>query len=81
MNALEDVNSLEQAAGFLKVDEAKLRRLVGQRKIAVLKQGHTLTFPREALEAYVAKYTTPVSATEPWGMTTASARRIRGRAA
>ena len=81
MSALDEISTLEQAASFLKVNEAKLRRLVNARKIAVLKQGHTLTFPRAALEAYVEKYTTPVTAPEPWGMTTTSARRIRGRSA
>ena len=81
MNDLEEVNTLEQGMAYLKVDEAKLRRLVNARKIAVLKQGHTLTFPRAALEAYVAKYTTPVTEAEPWGMTSASTRRIRGRSA
>ena len=78
MSELEDISTLEQAAAYLKIEPTKLRRLVHQRKIAVLKQGHTLTFPRSALEAYVLANTTNLPATppNPWGLTPGALRNV-----
>lgn len=78
MDSLDDVNSIEQAAAYLKIDETKLRRLVYQQKIGSLKSGRTLTFPRAALEAYVEKYQTAALPGNPHGLTDASWRRLGG---
>ncbi|TFC00252.1 MULTISPECIES: helix-turn-helix domain-containing protein [unclassified Cryobacterium] len=82
MGELDDINSLEQAAEYLKIEPTKLRRLVSQRKIAYLKQGNKITFPRAAIEAYVTANTTqlPEAPPNPWGLTESSLRRVqRGR--
>jgi len=78
---LDDVNSLEQTMAFLKIAEPQLRRLVAAHKIGCLRSGRTVTFPREAIEAYVEKYQTAAIAPNLNGLTSASARRVRGRAA
>ena len=82
MSELDDINTLEQAAAYLKIEPTKLRRLVNQWKIAFLKQGHRLTFPRVALEAYVQTNTTnlPAPPPNPWGLTPGALRNVqRGR--
>ncbi|WP_166788709.1 helix-turn-helix domain-containing protein [Cryobacterium sp. HLT2-28] len=79
MSELDDINTIEQTAEYLKIETTKLRRLVNQKKIAFLKQGHVLTFPRAAVEAYVESNTTAAIPPNTWGLTDASARRIRGR--
>ncbi|TFD27999.1 helix-turn-helix domain-containing protein [Cryobacterium cryoconiti] len=78
MSELEDINTLEQAAAYLKIEPTKLRRLVHQRTIAFLKQGHTLTFPRAALQAYVQTNTTnlPTPPPNPWGLTPGALRTV-----
>ena len=81
MSALEDVNTLEQAAEYLKATEAELKSLVRQGKIGSLKHGRTITFLRADIDTYVEKYRTPATPPNPFNMTTASSRRIRGRAA
>ena len=81
MSALEDVNTLEQAAEYLKLEEDQIKSLVRQGKIGSLKSGRTLTFLHADIDAYVAKYRTPATPPNPFNMTTASSRRIRGRAA
>lgn len=78
---LDEVNTIDQAAAFLKIEPAQLRRLVGSQKIGSLKSGRTLTFPREAIEAYVEKYQSKPLPANPHGLTNVSAARIRGRAA
>ncbi|WP_165791116.1 helix-turn-helix domain-containing protein [Cryobacterium zongtaii] len=77
MTSLDDVNSMEQAAAYLKVDEAKIRRLVYQQKIGCLKSGRALTFPRAALEAYVERYQTAALPANPHGLSDAGLRRVR----
>jgi excisionase family DNA binding protein len=76
MDPLDDVNSIEQAAAYLKIDEAQLRRLVAAQKIGSLKSGRTVTFPRAAIEAYVEKYQTAALPGNPNGLTDASWRRV-----
>ena len=81
MSALDDVNTLEDTAAHLKIEPAKLRRLVNQKRIACLKQGNRLTFPRAAILTYVEANTIAATPPNMHGLTDASARRIRGRAA
>jgi excisionase family DNA binding protein len=81
VNTLEDINTLEETAEYLKIKPEKLRRLVNQKRIACLKQGNCLTFPRAAILAYVKAHTIAATPPNPHGLTDASARRIRGRAA
>jgi excisionase family DNA binding protein len=81
MSALEDVNTLEQAAAYLKLAPAKVTRLRGEHKIGFIKQGNTVTYPREALEAFVKANQIAASPPNPHGLSDSSLARIRGRAA
>ena len=81
VNTLEDVNSQDATAAYLKIEPEKLRRLVNQKRIACLKQGNRLTFPRAAILTYVEANTIAATPPNMHGLTDASARRIRGRAA
>ena len=77
MTALDDVNSIEEAAAYLRVQPAALVRLARTHKIAFLKSGRALTFTREALEAYRTVHEVPAVAANPFGLTDASTRRMR----
>ena len=79
MSALEEVNTLEEAAAFLKITPAALRRLTTgpSPKIGFLKSGRALTFPRAAVEAYVEAHTVNAAPPNPFGLTDASLRRVR----
>lgn len=79
MTGLHDVNSLDEAAAYLRVPPSALARLARAGKIGSLKTGKTRTFPRECLEAYVAENTTPATPPNPHGLTDRAAARIRGR--
>lgn len=79
MTSLEDVNTLDEAAAYLKITPAALRRLTTgpTPKIGFLKSGRALTFPREAVEAYVEAHTVKATPGNPFGLTDASMRRVR----
>jgi hypothetical protein len=76
-----DVLSLAEAIEYLRLDgehaERKLRKLVAQRKVGHIKEGRTLTFPREALERYVSENTVPAVAPNPFGLTDGALRNIQ----
>lgn len=76
---LEDVNSLEQAAEYLKVTPEKLRRMARAKELGHIKTGRQYLFPREALEIYVKEHTVerlPPSV-NPWGISDRSLRRLQ----
>jgi hypothetical protein len=74
--ALEDVNSLEGTAAYLKISNPDiLRRMARNRKIGYLKQGAKYIFTREVIETYLANNTIPQDAPKT-GMTDSSRRRL-----
>lgn len=79
MDDLDDVNSLEQAADYLKVTPEKLRRMARAKQVGHVKSGRQYLFPRAALEAYVLAHTIdPLpSGVPPWGLAESSIRRLR----
>lgn len=79
MNDLEDVNSLDQAAEYLKVTPEKLRRIARSKQVGHIKSGRQYLFPRVALEAYVQSQTIDAipSGVPPWGLAESSIRRLR----
>lgn len=77
MSDLDDVNTVEQTAAYLKIEVQALRRFANAGKIGSLKQGRTLTFTREAIEAYVESNTKLAAPANPWALTDASLRKIR----
>lgn len=74
---LDDVNTVEQAAAYLKVTPPTVRGLASKKRIGHLKTGRVLTFTREALEEYVRLHQVAPVAPNPFGLTDASARRLR----
>lgn len=79
MIELDDVNSVEQAAEYLKLKPRKVLEIARAKKLAGIKEGRTWIFPRTALEAYVAAHTTTATQANPWGLTERGAANIRGR--
>ena len=77
MTALDDVNTVDEAAAYLKVQPAALVRLARTHKISYLKSGRALTFTRDALEAYTKAHEVPAVAANPFGLTDASTKRVR----
>lgn len=78
MTNLADINSLEETAEYLRIEVPILRRLtVGPTpKISFLRIGRTLTFTREGIEAYVEANITKAAPPHPFGLSSASARRL-----
>ena len=79
MTELEDINSLEQTAEFLKITEYQVKELVRLGKIGSVKVGRTRTFPRDAIETFVRENTIAPKPPNPHGLTDASWRRVQGR--
>ena len=77
MSALADVNSVNEAAEYLRVQPPALVRLARTNKFAYLKSGRTLTFTRDALEKYTSTHEVPAAAANPFGLTDSSTRRVR----
>jgi excisionase family DNA binding protein len=73
---LEDINTLEQTAEYLKLTEYQVKQLAYKGKLGYIKAGNTRTFPREAIEAYVRDNIVPPKPSNPHGLTDASWRRI-----
>lgn len=79
MTSLPEIATLAEVAEYLRIDERRLRALVNSNEIGHMKLGRTITFPRSAVEEYVAKHTTPARPSNPWGLTDRSfKRRQRG---
>ena len=76
---LEEVNTLDEAAAYLKITPAALRRLTTgpAPKIGFLKSGRALTFPRAAVEAYIEAHTVSAAPPNPFGLTDGAMRRVR----
>jgi len=74
---LNDVNSLDEAAAYLRLTPTKLRELARTKRIGSLKEGRTWLFTREVITRYLADNTQEQAAPNPWGLTNASLRRVR----
>ena len=73
------VLTLEEAAEYLRIDVARLVRIsTGPRpKVGSIKEGNSRTYRLSALEAYLEAHETPAAPPKSWGMTDATARRVR----
>jgi len=73
---LNDVNSLEETAEYLKIGNPDiLRRMARTRRIGYLKQGAKYVFTRDVIETYLSNNTIPQDAPKT-GMTDSSRRRL-----
>ena len=79
MSSLDDVNTVDQVAAYLKITPAKVTRLRYEHKIGFLKNGNVVTYPREAIEAYVKANTTDAAPANPHGLSNAGLSRMRSR--
>ena len=79
MSELHDVNSLQETADYLRLSPAKLKDMARSKRIGSLREGRTWLFPREVIKTYLADNTTEQAGPNPWGLTDASLRRVRGR--
>lgn len=77
MTQLHDVNTLEEAAAYLRLTPRKLRELARSKRIGSLKEGRSWLFTREVITTYLKGNTQEQAAPNPWGLTDASARRLR----
>ena len=74
-----DILTLEEAAQYLRIEVPRLVRIsTGPRpKVASIKEGNSRTYRLSALEAYLEAHETPAAPPNPWGMSDATARRMR----
>ncbi|MFK4482539.1 excisionase family DNA binding protein [Curtobacterium sp. AB7] len=76
---LDDMNTADQAAEYLKLTPEKLKQLARAREIGYVKAGRSYLFSREAIQEWVrrnsleAKPETP----NPWGLTDRALKRQR----
>ena len=73
------VFTLKEAAEYFRIDVARLRRIsTGPRpKIASINEGNSRTYRLSALEADLEAHESPAPPPNPWGMSDATARRVR----
>ncbi|MEA9983694.1 helix-turn-helix domain-containing protein [Subtercola sp. RTI3] len=76
MIELRDVSSIAEAAAYLQVTEAAIRRMARSKQIGSLKIGRVVTIPRAAIEAYIETHTVAANV-NPWGLTDASLANLR----
>lgn len=74
---LEEVNSLEATAEYLKISPEVLRRMARSQKIGAMKIGAKWLFPRAVIETYVEQLTRPQIDRYRTGMTPQSRERLR----
>ena len=79
MNDLTPVLSLAEAAAHLRLTEKQLNTLAtGPRpKIGSLVLGRVRVFPMTVIEEFIEAATVPAAKPNPWGMTDATAKRVR----
>jgi len=78
---LNDINSLEETAAYLKIDNPDiLRRMARAKKIGFIKQGAKYVFPRDVVLTYIEKNTVTQTMPHPSGMTESSLKRLRASA-
>lgn len=76
MSTLDDLNTLDATAAYLKIEPTVLAELARSRRIASVRIGRTRVFTREAIAAFVAAHTEPAIEPEnPWGRARRGSRR------
>ena len=78
---LHDINSLEDAATYLKTKPSILSGMARRGDIGALKVSRSWVFTREALQTFISENETKPREENPWGLTDRSAARVRSGAA
>lgn len=79
MSDLEDINTLEQTAEYLKLTEYQVKQLVSNGKIGSMKVGRARLFPKASIEAFVKANTTEPTPPPPHGLTPRAWQNLQRR--
>lgn len=78
MSDLQDMNTADEAAEYLRLKPEKLKQLARTKQIGHIRSGRTYIFPREAIVKWKTDHTVePIPAANPWGISDSSLRRLR----
>lgn len=78
MSELQDMNTADEAADYLRLTPDKLKRMARAKQIGHIKNGRDYIFPREAIVKWKTDNTVePLPTANPWGISDSSLRRLR----
>lgn len=78
MSDLQDMNTADEAAEYLRLTPDKLKRMARSKQIGHIKSGRDYIFPRQAIADWVTANTVEhIPTVNPWGISDSSLRRIR----
>lgn len=78
MSDLQDMNTADEAAEYLRLTPDKLKRMARSKQIGHIKSGRDYIFPRQAITDWVTANTVEhIPTVNPWGISDSSLRRIR----
>lgn len=79
---LEDVNTIEATARYLKVSVPLLGEMARKKRIGAMKAGRQWVFPRQVIDDFVASQTVQaVPPANPWGLSGSNRRTTKRSAA
>jgi excisionase family DNA binding protein len=78
MSDLQDMNTADEAADYLRLTPNKLKQMARSKQIGHIRAGRDYIFPRSAIEAWKTENTVdPLPTSNPWGISDSSLRRLR----
>ncbi|WIE60765.1 helix-turn-helix domain-containing protein [Curtobacterium sp. MCLR17_032] len=78
MSDLQDMNTADEAAEYLRLTPDRLKRMARSKEIGHIRAGRNYIFPRDAIELWKTEHTiAPLPTTNPWGVSDSSLRRLR----
>jgi excisionase family DNA binding protein len=78
MSDLQDMNTADEAAEYLRLTPDKIKRMARSKQIGHIRAGRDYIFPREAIMQWKTDHTVdPLFTTNTWGISDSSLRRIR----
>lgn len=78
MSDLQDMNTADEAADYLRLTPDKLKAMARAKQIGHIRNGRSYIFPRESIERWKTEHTIePLPTTNPWGISDSSLRRLR----
>jgi excisionase family DNA binding protein len=77
MSQLEDINTIEEVAEYLRLQPRKVADMARQKRIGSVKEGLVVTITREDVLEYLSSNRRAPLPANPFGLTDASLRRVR----
>ena len=78
MSDLQDMNTADEAADYLRLTPDKVKRMARAKQIGHIRSGRDYIFPRESIEDWKKQHTIePLPSTNAWGLSDSSLRRLR----